>query len=133
MVGKVLGNIWPNYYATCAIEFSITGPKPLLQPGGCQWSEVWLCELFCVCVSACVCARVCVCVCVCVRVCMCRCICVCVCVCVCKRKWNCRWPKPATGGCVVQDQTPQQWWSIRSALQPDRLCNSGKSNMRMRI
>ena len=37
------------------------------------------------------------------------------------RKWNCRWPKTATGSCVVQDQAPQQWWSVRSALQPDRL------------
>ena len=36
------------------------------------------------------------------------------------KKMNCRWPETATGSCVVQDQAPQQWWSIRSALQPDR-------------
>ena len=46
-----------------------------------------------------------------------------------KKKRNCRWPKTATGSCVVQDQAPQQWWSIRSALQPDRWCNSGTSTM----
>ena len=34
------------------------------------------------------------------------------------------WTKTATGSCVVQDQAPQQWWSIRSALQPDWWCNS---------
>ena len=49
------------------------------------------------------------------------------------KKWNCRWPKTAIGSCVVLDQAPQQWWSIRSALQPDRWCNSGTSNMRMCI
>ena len=49
------------------------------------------------------------------------------------KKWNCRWPKTATGSCVVQDQAPQQWWSFRSALQPDWWCNSGTSNMRLRI
>ena len=49
------------------------------------------------------------------------------------KKMDCRWPKTASGRCVVQDQAPQQWWSIRSALQPDRWCSSGKSNMRMRI
>ena len=37
--------------------------------------------------------------------------------------------KTATGSCVVQDQAIQQWWSIRSALQPDRWCNSGTSTM----
>ena len=37
--------------------------------------------------------------------------------------------KTATGSCVVQDQAPQQWWLIRSALQPDRRCNSGTSTM----
>ena len=46
-----------------------------------------------------------------------------------RKKRNCRWPKTATGSCVVQDQAPQQWWSIRSALQPDRWCNSGTSTM----
>ena len=35
----------------------------------------------------------------------------------------------ATGSCMVQDQARQQWWSIQSALQPDRWCNSGTSNM----
>ena len=29
----------------------------------------------------------------------------------------------------MQDQAPQQWWSIRSDLQPDRWCNSGTSTM----
>ena len=46
-----------------------------------------------------------------------------------KKKTNCRWLKTATGSCVVQDQALQQWWSIRSALQPDRWCNSGMSTM----
>ena len=44
-------------------------------------------------------------------------------------KRNCRWPKTATGSCVVQDQAPQQWLSVRSALQPGRWCNSGTSTM----
>ena len=46
-----------------------------------------------------------------------------------KKERNCGWPKTATGSCVVQDQAPQQQWSIRSAWQPDRLCNSGTSTM----
>ena len=45
------------------------------------------------------------------------------------KKLNFRWPKTATGSCVVQDQAPQQCWSIRSALQPDWWCNSGTSTM----
>ena len=48
-------------------------------------------------------------------------------------KWNCCWPKIATGSCVVQDQAPQQCWSIWSALHPDRWCNYGTSNVRMCI
>ena len=86
--------------------------------------------------NAMVCTVQCVCVCVCMCVCVCACVRACVCVCMVKKKyikkWNCRWPKTATGSCVVQDQAPQQW-SIRSALQPDRWCNSGTSNMRMRM
>ena len=35
----------------------------------------------------------------------------------------------ATGSCMVQDQVRQQWWLIRSVLQPDRWCNFGASNM----
>ena len=46
-----------------------------------------------------------------------------------KGKRNCHWPKTANGSCVVQDQALQQWWSIRSALQPERWCNSGTSTM----
>ena len=46
-----------------------------------------------------------------------------------KKKRNCHWPKTATGSCVVQDQALQQWWSIRSALQHYRWCNSGTSTM----
>ena len=46
-----------------------------------------------------------------------------------KKRKKGRWPKTATGSCVVQNQAPQQWWSIRSALQPDRWCNSGTSTM----
>ena len=30
----------------------------------------------------------------------------------------------------MQDQASQQWWSIRSALQPDRWYNSGTSTSR---
>ena len=56
-------------------------------------------------------------------------VCVCVCVCMCA----CVYVHAYTGGCVVQDQAPQQWWSIRSALQPDRWCNSRTNNMCMRI
>ena len=31
--------------------------------------------------------------------------------------------------CMCEHQAPQQWWSIRSALQPDWWWNSGKSTM----
>ena len=59
---------------------------------------------------------------------MCVCVCVCVCACTCVwvgvkkvyKKLNYHWPTTATESCVVQHQAPQQWWSIRSALQPDR-------------
>ena len=52
----------------------------------------------------------------------------CVCVCVCVKKKKKKKKKElslaknshCTGSCVVQDQALQQWWSIRSALQPDR-------------
>ena len=48
------------------------------------------------------------------------------------KKWNKDFvagQKEATESCLVQDQAPQQSWSIRSALQPDRWCNSGPSTM----
>ena len=46
-----------------------------------------------------------------------------------KKKEELSLAKTATGSCVVEDQAPQQWWSIRSALQPDRWCNSGMCTM----
>ena len=71
-----------------------------------------------------------------VRSCVCAFVRACLCMCLCEYPWwknkkirNCRLPKTATGSCVVQDQAPQQWWSIRSVLQNDRWCNSGTSTM----
>ena len=46
--------------------------------------------------------------------------CICVYVCVKKEMELSRAKKAATGSFAVQDQAPQQCWSIRSALQPDR-------------
>ena len=46
-----------------------------------------------------------------------------VCICVREKKNEMelsRAKKAATGSFAVQDQAPQQCWSIRSALQPDR-------------